>query len=167
MRRGWPAHIGLSPRVRGRRARALAREFRGCTKNRAKSSSGARAHAERAFRDRRASGRAGGPRSTQEGPAGTPEEAAFAGSPGVRERRRRSGGARDHGERSGAATDGVELSAWHGQRAASHYRFEEAAAFARKATQIDPEDPDAQVDLGLYLLRTGDEKEARVALDLA
>jgi tetratricopeptide (TPR) repeat protein len=54
-----------------------------------------------------------------------------------------------------------------GQRAASHYRFEEAAAFARKATQIDSEDPDAQVDLGLYLLRTGDEKEARVALDLA
>jgi tetratricopeptide (TPR) repeat protein len=54
-----------------------------------------------------------------------------------------------------------------GQRAASHYRFDEAATFARKATLIDSEDPDAQVDLGLYLLRTGDEKEARVALDLA
>jgi tetratricopeptide (TPR) repeat protein len=54
-----------------------------------------------------------------------------------------------------------------GQRAASRYRFDEAATFARKATLIDSEDADAQVDLGLYLLRTGEEKEARVALDLA
>jgi tetratricopeptide (TPR) repeat protein len=54
-----------------------------------------------------------------------------------------------------------------GQQAASKYRFEEAATFARKATLADSEDPDAQVDLGLYLLRTGDEKDARVALDLA
>ena len=54
-----------------------------------------------------------------------------------------------------------------GQRAASKYRFEEAATFARKATLIDSEDPDGQVELGLYLLRTGEEKEARVALDLA
>jgi tetratricopeptide (TPR) repeat protein len=54
-----------------------------------------------------------------------------------------------------------------GQQAASKYRFEEAVTFARKATLADSEDPDAQVDLGLYLLRTGDEKDARVALDLA
>jgi tetratricopeptide (TPR) repeat protein len=54
-----------------------------------------------------------------------------------------------------------------GQQAAGHYRFEEAAVFARKATQIDPEDPDAHVDLGLYQLRTGQEKEARLALETA
>jgi predicted Zn-dependent protease len=54
-----------------------------------------------------------------------------------------------------------------GQRAASKYRFDEAATLARKATLIDSEDPDGQVELGLYLLRTGEEKEARVALDLA
>ncbi len=54
-----------------------------------------------------------------------------------------------------------------GQRAANHYRFDEAATFARKATLIDSEDPDGQLELGLYLLRTGEEKDARLALDLA
>lgn len=54
-----------------------------------------------------------------------------------------------------------------GQSAASKYRFEEAATLARKATLIDSEDPEGHMELGLYLLRTGEEKDARLALDLA
>jgi tetratricopeptide (TPR) repeat protein len=52
-----------------------------------------------------------------------------------------------------------------GQQAARAYRFEDAAELARKAVAIDPDDPYAQFDLGLYLTRTGDEKAARVALE--
>ncbi len=52
-----------------------------------------------------------------------------------------------------------------GEQAARDYRFEDAAQFARKATAIDADDPYAHFDLGLYLMRTGDEAGARVALD--
>ena len=49
--------------------------------------------------------------------------------------------------------------------AARDYRFDEAAAFARRAVDVDPEDADAQGELGLYLLRAGAEREARTALE--
>jgi tetratricopeptide (TPR) repeat protein len=54
-----------------------------------------------------------------------------------------------------------------GQAAASAYRFDDAAAYARRAVEVDPDDPDAHADLGLYLLRTGDEADARTALEWA
>jgi tetratricopeptide (TPR) repeat protein len=52
-----------------------------------------------------------------------------------------------------------------GEQAARRYRFDEAAAFARQATALDADDPQAHFDLGLYLMRTGDEKAARTALE--
>ncbi len=52
-----------------------------------------------------------------------------------------------------------------GEEAARKYRFQDAADFARKAVAIDGMDSGAQADLGLYLLRTGDEAAARVALE--
>ena len=52
-----------------------------------------------------------------------------------------------------------------GQHAASHYRFEEAAALAEKALTLDPTNSRAAADLGMHLLRTGDEPAARRALD--
>lgn len=52
-----------------------------------------------------------------------------------------------------------------GEQSAREYRFEDAAEFARKATAYDPDDPFAFFDLGLYLMRTGDEAAARVALE--
>jgi len=52
-----------------------------------------------------------------------------------------------------------------GEQAAREYRFDDAAEFARKAVGVDPDDPQAQFDLGLYLMRTGDEKAARGALE--
>ncbi|MEZ5318637.1 MAG: peptidase MA family metallohydrolase [Vicinamibacterales bacterium] len=52
-----------------------------------------------------------------------------------------------------------------GERAAFAYRFAEASDFARKATETDPDDPQAFFDLGLYLMRTGDEGSARAALE--
>jgi tetratricopeptide (TPR) repeat protein len=52
-----------------------------------------------------------------------------------------------------------------GEQAARQYRFDDAAALARKAVEIDPNDPLAQFNLGLYLMRTGDEAAARTALD--
>jgi tetratricopeptide (TPR) repeat protein len=52
-----------------------------------------------------------------------------------------------------------------GQEAARDYRFDDAAAYARRGVDFDPEDADAQGELGLYLLRTGHETEARTALD--
>lgn len=54
-----------------------------------------------------------------------------------------------------------------GEQAARQYRFDDAAALARKAIALDPNDPLAQFNLGLYLMRTGDEAAARTALDLA
>ena len=43
-----------------------------------------------------------------------------------------------------------------GEQAAYKYRFDDAAALAAKAVAVDANDPAAQFDLGLYLLRTGD-----------
>ena len=53
------------------------------------------------------------------------------------------------------------------QQAARDYRFDDSAALARKATEIDPEDALSHVALGLALMRTGDEPAARTALDRA
>ena len=52
-----------------------------------------------------------------------------------------------------------------GQQAASHYRFDEAAALAEKALALDPTSSRASADLGMHLMRTGDEPGARRALD--
>jgi len=51
--------------------------------------------------------------------------------------------------------------------AADHYRFEEAAALARRAVALDQRNARAWADLGKHLLRTGDETEAKAALDRA
>ncbi|MEO8484201.1 MAG: hypothetical protein ABI634_18460 [Acidobacteriota bacterium] len=51
-----------------------------------------------------------------------------------------------------------------GEQAARQYRFDDAAALAKKAVAIDAGDPLSQFDLGLYLTRTGDEAAARTAL---
>jgi tetratricopeptide (TPR) repeat protein len=47
------------------------------------------------------------------------------------------------------------------------YRFEEAVALGRKALEVDPTDAAALARLGLNLMRTGDEAEARQTLDAA
>jgi len=47
------------------------------------------------------------------------------------------------------------------------YRFEEAVAVGRKAVQVDPANPAVLSRLGLNLMRTGDEGEARQVLDAA
>ena len=52
-----------------------------------------------------------------------------------------------------------------GEQAARNYRFDDAAGFARKAIELDPQDALAHFDLGLFLLRVGDEKGAKAALD--
>ncbi len=54
-----------------------------------------------------------------------------------------------------------------GERVARMYRFDEAVRFLREAVTLDPENSRAQASLGLSLLRTGDEAEARKALDTA
>jgi predicted Zn-dependent protease len=51
------------------------------------------------------------------------------------------------------------------EQAARDYRFDDAAALARKSTEIDRGDPAAFFALGLALLRTGDEPAARTALE--
>lgn len=54
-----------------------------------------------------------------------------------------------------------------GQAAAAAYRFADAATYARRAVDVDQDDADAHADLGLYLLRTGAEADARTALEWA
>jgi tetratricopeptide (TPR) repeat protein len=54
-----------------------------------------------------------------------------------------------------------------GELAAGNYRFDEAVALARQATTVDPTNTRAFGDLGMHLMRTGDEPEARRALDRA
>jgi tetratricopeptide (TPR) repeat protein len=49
--------------------------------------------------------------------------------------------------------------------AARNYRFEEAVALTRQALALDPSNIRAYADLGMHLMRTGDEAEARRALD--
>lgn len=51
--------------------------------------------------------------------------------------------------------------------AARHYRFEEAATLARQAIAVDRDLVRAYADLGLHLMRTGDEAGARRVLELA
>ena len=48
---------------------------------------------------------------------------------------------------------------------ARNYRFEEAVALTRKAVALDPGNTRAFGDLGMHLMRTGDEAEARKALE--
>ena len=52
-----------------------------------------------------------------------------------------------------------------GDLAARNYRFEEAVALTRQALKLDPTSSRALGDLGMHLLRTGDEEEARDALE--
>jgi tetratricopeptide (TPR) repeat protein len=52
-----------------------------------------------------------------------------------------------------------------GDLAAHNYRFDEAVALARRALTLKPQDPRALSDLGVHLLRTGDEPGARAVLD--
>ena len=54
-----------------------------------------------------------------------------------------------------------------GDLAASHYRFDEAAALVQRALALDPTSSRASGDLGMHLMRTGDEPGARRALDRA
>jgi tetratricopeptide (TPR) repeat protein len=49
--------------------------------------------------------------------------------------------------------------------AARNYRFEEAVALTRRAVALDPSNTKAYGDLGMHLMRTGDEVEARRALE--
>ena len=51
--------------------------------------------------------------------------------------------------------------------AARNYRFDEAVALSREAVALDPSNTRAYADLGLQLMRTGDEGAARPALDRA
>ncbi len=54
-----------------------------------------------------------------------------------------------------------------GEQAASHYRFDDAVALVKKGLALDPGDAQASADLGMHLMRTGDEPGARQALDRA
>ncbi|MEO5896747.1 MAG: tetratricopeptide repeat protein [Vicinamibacterales bacterium] len=48
---------------------------------------------------------------------------------------------------------------------ARHYRFDEAVALAKRAIALDPSSARAHGELGMHLLRTGDEAEARRSLE--
>jgi tetratricopeptide (TPR) repeat protein len=52
-----------------------------------------------------------------------------------------------------------------GDLAAHNYRFDEAVVLTRRALALQPNDPRALGDLGVHLLRTGDEPGARTALE--
>ena len=54
-----------------------------------------------------------------------------------------------------------------GDLAARNYRFDDAVALTREAVTLDPTSSRTQAQLGMHLLRTGDEAEARRALDQA
>jgi tetratricopeptide (TPR) repeat protein len=53
------------------------------------------------------------------------------------------------------------------QLTAHNYRFDEAVALAREAVALDPTNARAYAELGMHLMRTGDEAQARQALDRA
>jgi tetratricopeptide (TPR) repeat protein len=53
------------------------------------------------------------------------------------------------------------------QLTAHNYRFDEAVALAREAVALDPTNARAHAELGMHLMRTGDEAQARQALDRA
>jgi tetratricopeptide (TPR) repeat protein len=50
---------------------------------------------------------------------------------------------------------------------AQHYRFDEAVAVTGRALELEPDNVRAAADLGMHLLRTGDEREARRLLERA
>ena len=52
-----------------------------------------------------------------------------------------------------------------GSQAAQAYRFDEAVALVRRAIEIEPGNSRAHAELGMHLLRTGDEPAARAALE--
>jgi Flp pilus assembly protein TadD len=52
-----------------------------------------------------------------------------------------------------------------GEEAAHNYRFDEAVLLARRALALQPKNSRALSDLGVHLLRTGDEPGARTALE--
>jgi len=52
-----------------------------------------------------------------------------------------------------------------GELTAQNYRFDEAVTLTRRALTIDPRNPRTLADLGIQLLRTGDEPAARTALE--
>ena len=54
-----------------------------------------------------------------------------------------------------------------GELAASSYRFDEAADLVRRGLGIDSSNAQAHADLGVHLLRTGDEPGAKASLDRA
>jgi tetratricopeptide (TPR) repeat protein len=54
-----------------------------------------------------------------------------------------------------------------GDQAARNYRFDDAVKLVRQALVIDPDNTQAYRDLGMHLLRTGDEPGARKALETA
>lgn len=54
-----------------------------------------------------------------------------------------------------------------GDKAASNYRFEEAAALTRKALELDADEARTHSALGGHLMRTGEEQEARNELERA
>ena len=54
-----------------------------------------------------------------------------------------------------------------GDHAARNYRFDEAVTLTRRALAIDGQNVRAHADLGVHLLRTGDEAAARTALETA
>jgi tetratricopeptide (TPR) repeat protein len=54
-----------------------------------------------------------------------------------------------------------------GELAARNYRFEEAAALSREAIKLDPTNHRAHASLGMQLMRTGEEEEARRSLTKA
>ena len=54
-----------------------------------------------------------------------------------------------------------------GSHAARAYRFDEAVSLVRRALDLNPNNPRALAELGMHLLRTGDEPGARRALERA
>ncbi len=54
-----------------------------------------------------------------------------------------------------------------GELSARNYRFDEAVALTRKAIDLDSTNIRAASDLGLHLMRTGDEAEARKVSSIA
>ena len=52
-----------------------------------------------------------------------------------------------------------------GELAARNYRFDEAVTLVRRALELEPQNARSLSNLGLYLLRTGDEPAARPALE--
>ena len=51
--------------------------------------------------------------------------------------------------------------------AAGNYRYDDAVVMARRAVALEPDNPRTHADLGLHLLRVGDERGARRALETA